>query len=309
MDAAIRLTGLTKAFGPKVAVDGVTFAVPAGSIYGLIGPNGAGKTTTFSLVAGFLRPTSGSAEVLGHAPSNVDALRGRLGVLPQDALLPANENVGAFLVHLARIQNLPQPEVAARRALEEVEGEGWWAQRCGSLSHGMAKRVGLAQALMGSPEVVLLDEPTAGLDPKVAHAVREVVRRRRGLRTVGISSHNLHELEELCDGAAILDHGRLVTQGSLAQLTAATEEVQFELAAGPVPTAAVRRLEVVTQVDWDERERVMVVGFKREAGQAEDIIAAVLPVLLGEKARISGVTKGRGLEKRVIDLTSGGSGQ
>src|SRR6202012_2471201 len=155
-DEAIQIVGLTKRFGPKTAVDNVTFSVPTGSVFGLIGPNGAGKTTTFSMLAGYLRPSEGSVRVLGLSPAAVDSLRARRGVLPQDAILPPTDKVGEFLLHMARLQDLPRDKAlaAARGALDEVAGAYWWNQRCGSLSHGMAKRVALAQAFLGDPELV-----------------------------------------------------------------------------------------------------------------------------------------------------------
>jgi ABC-2 type transport system ATP-binding protein len=234
-DSAVRISSVRKMFGSKAAVDGVTFRIPRGSVFGLIGPNGAGKTTTFSMMAGFLEPTEGSVEVLGYSPKQTDFLRGRLGVLPQDAVLPASDRVGDFLVYLGRLQGMSSDRAKeeARKALAEVDGRDWWFLKCGALSHGMAKRVQLAQALLGDPEVVLLDEPTAGLDPRVAYGVRQLVRSHKGKCTLVISSHNLHELEEICDFAAVLDHGRLVAHGSIQELTAASEEVHIELAPGP----------------------------------------------------------------------------
>lgn len=303
--SAIVLTNVTKHFGPKAAVAGVSLRIPRGAVYGLIGPNGAGKTTTFSMLAGFLQPTSGALEVLGHPPSAVDQLRGRLGVLPQDAVLPPNDRVGPLLAHLAMLQGMDR--AAARKeaevVLREVEGRDWWDTRCSALSHGMAKRVQLAQALLGSPEVVLLDEPTAGLDPRVAYEVRQIIVKRRGRCTLVISSHNLHELEEMCDGAAILDQGRLVMAGAIHELTASAAEVHVELAEGPVPLEAVRQLPVVARADFDAERRDLAVHFARERADAETVIAEVLTVLLRERARISGVSKGRGLEQRVMELT------
>jgi ABC-2 type transport system ATP-binding protein len=213
-EAAVRVSGLTKRFGSKTAVDGVTLEIAAGEVFGLIGPNGAGKTTTFSMLAGYLRPSEGTVEVLGFAPTAVDALRARLGVLPQDAVLPAGDTVGEFLVHMARLQDVPKTKAVecARQALDEVDGRDWWAQRCGSLSHGMGKRVALAQAFLGQPDVVLLDEPTAGLDPRVAWEVRRIIKAKKGRLAIVISSHNLQELEEICDSAGILDHGKLVAR-------------------------------------------------------------------------------------------------
>ncbi len=308
IDSAIKLTGVRKLFGAKAAVDGVTFRVPKGSVFGLIGPNGAGKTTTFSMMAGFLEPTEGSLEMLGYSPRDTDNLRGRLGVLPQDAVLPASDRVGDFLVYLGRLQGMSKDRAQdeARKALAEVEGRDWWFAKCGALSHGMAKRVQLAQALLGDPEVVLLDEPTAGLDPRVAYGVRQLVKSHKGRCTLIISSHNLHELEEICDHAAVLDHGRLVAHGSMAELTASSEEVHIELAAGPpVPLEALRAIPIIRTVNFDEARRDLSIDFSREAADAETVIGHALMCLLQHGARISGVTKGKGLEQRVMELTAG----
>jgi ABC-type multidrug transport system ATPase subunit len=302
---AVDLKNVVKRFGAVAAVSDVTFEVPDGSVFGLIGPNGAGKTTTFSMLAGYLAPTSGEIYVLDHAPDAVDELKGKLGVLPQDALLPAAEKVGDFLVYLGRLQGMPAGEAktAAERVLVEVEGTDWWKTRCGALSHGMAKRVGLAQALLGDPRVVLLDEPTAGLDPRVAHGVRSLIKTRRGRCTLVISSHNLQELEEICDHAAILDRGQLVTVGTMAEITAKSSEVRFELARGPVPEEAVRAIEGVKAVSWDKGKRELTVTFDRAVCDAEELIRRGTYVLYQNEARISGISKGRGLEQRVMELT------
>jgi ABC-2 type transport system ATP-binding protein len=311
---AIRTTKVVKRFGAKTAVDGVSLKIKKGSVYGLIGPNGAGKTTTFSMLAGFLEPTEGMVEVLGYAPTQVDALRSRLGVLPQDALLPASDKVGEFLLHMARLQNIPREkaESEARSVLEEVDGKAWWDLRCGGLSHGMAKRVAIAQALLGSPEVVLLDEPTAGLDPRVAWEVRQIIRGRKGRCTLVVSSHNLQELEEICDGAAVLDRGRVVASGSISELTASSEEVHIELGSAPVALDSLRQVAGVTRVEHQETDMLghrisgsgeLVIHFDKKVNNAEGIIGQCLWILLQNQVRISGVSKGRGLERRVMELT------
>jgi ABC-2 type transport system ATP-binding protein len=302
---AIDLKGVVKRFGSVAAVNDVTFEVPDGSVFGLIGPNGAGKTTTFSMLAGYLAPTSGEVYVLDRSPDAVDALKGKVGVLPQDALLPANEKVGDFLVYLGRLQGLSAPDArrAAESVLAEVEGRDWWNTRCGALSHGMAKRVGLAQALLGDPKVVLLDEPTAGLDPRIAYGVRQLVKSRKGRCTLVISSHNLQELEEICDHAAILDHGQLVAHGSMAELTAASSEIRIELGRGPVPVEAVRAIEGVKTASWDKASREISITFERSQLDGEEMIRRATYVLYQHQARISGISKGRGLEQRVMELT------
>jgi ABC-2 type transport system ATP-binding protein len=302
---AIDLRGVVKRFGAVTAVNDVTLEVPDGSVFGLIGPNGAGKTTTFSMLAGYLKPTSGDIYVLDRTPDAVFALKGKVGVLPQDALLPANEKVGEFLIYLAELSGMRAGE--AKRAVEtvltEVEGLDWWSTRCGALSHGMAKRVGLAQALLGEPRVILLDEPTAGLDPRVAYGVRQLVKSRKGRCTLVISSHNLQELEEICDYAAILDRGQLVTHGSMAELTASSSEIRVELARGPIPEEPVRLIEGVKTVSFDKASRELCITFDRSAADAEEMIRRVMFVLYQHQARISGISKGRGLEQRVIELT------
>ncbi len=304
-EVAVRLSKVTKRFGVKTAVDGISLKIKAGSVYGLIGPNGAGKTTTFSMMAGFLQPTEGAVEVLGFTPSHVDELRGRLGVLPQDALLPNTDTVGEFLSHMAALQDIPADKIRGEveSVLSEVDGRDWMKLRCSQLSHGMAKRVQLAQALLGEPEVVLLDEPTAGLDPRVAYEVRQIIKSRKGRCTLIVSSHNLQELEEVCDGAAILDRGRVVAHGSIAELTASSQEVHIKLAPGPVPLQELRALPLIKRVEFDDEKGEISVYFERGSVDAETVIGQVLWVLLNNQARISGVTKGKGLEQRVMELT------
>ena len=311
---SVSLQNVSKRFGSKVAVDRVSLHIPVGSAFGMVGPNGAGKTTIFSMMAGYLRPTAGSVEVLGYSPSAVDALRSRIGVLPQDALLPASDCVGELLVHLARLQGIPAALATdvARRALADVEGGEWWTKRCGKLSHGMAKRVSLAQAFLGDPQVVLLDEPTAGLDPRAAWEMRHLVKAKRGSATIVLSSHNLVEVEDICDGAAILDGGRLVASGTMAELTAANGEVHIKVARGTkgghergeAPLQTIRELPNVHAARFDEETLDIVVQFDRKIADAETVISAVLWVLLQNGVRISGVSKGRGLERRVMDLTT-----
>ncbi len=305
-DYVVRLSDVSKHFGVKAAVDHVSLRIARGAVFGLIGPNGAGKTTTFSMLAGFLRPSGGTIEVLGHSPHDVAALRSRIGVLPQDAVLPPGDRVGDLLVHLACMQGMSRERAReqARAVLAEVEGADWWPTKCGALSHGMAKRVQFAQAMLGDPDVVLLDEPTAGLDPRVAFEIRQLIVARKRRTTLIVSSHNLHELEEMCDAAAVLDRGRVVANGSIHELTSAGGEIHVDLARGPVPLDALRALPVADRVEFDEERRDLAVYFSREKADAEAVIGEVLAVLLQNGARISGVTKGRGLEQRVMELTA-----
>ncbi|MDF1564958.1 MAG: ABC transporter ATP-binding protein [Deltaproteobacteria bacterium] len=303
---ALRLEEVVKRFGSLRAVDGVSLEIPVGSVYGLIGPNGAGKTTTFSLVSGWLRPNSGRVEVLGTDPRQIHRLKGRFAALPQDASLPPNTSLIQSLSYFARLQGLSRPasKVAAEEALALVGLKEWSKVRALTLSHGMAKRVGLAQAFLGKPELVLLDEPTAGLDPKNAHHLRNLIREMRGESTILISSHNLYELEDLCDHAAILDRGKVLTSGSMATLSAADREVVIVLADvdGERFAAAVEKLPQVKSASFEVKVRELTVTFGDEPGETH-LTTTVLEALIGAGARIEAVRKGRGLERRVLEIT------
>ncbi|HZI09902.1 MAG TPA: ABC transporter ATP-binding protein [Myxococcus sp.] len=301
-DLAIELFGVTKRFGAKVAVNDVSFSVPRGSVYGLIGPNGAGKTTTFSMMCGYLYPSGGTVKVMDVDPTTPGALKGRLGALPQDAVLPPGWETGALLTYWARLSGLSDPEREARRALEEVGLMEAWNVQTQALSHGMAKRAAMAQALMGRPPLVLLDEPTAGLDPRIAAQVRQVIRvmKTEYQQTVVVSSHNLQELEELCDAAAILDKGALAQAGTMSELTGQGSEFRVQIARGTVLIPELTALADVTdaRMEGDTVLRVRIRG----GVPPEEVISRVVGHLLQTGVLILGVSRGQRLEDRVLQL-------
>jgi ABC-2 type transport system ATP-binding protein len=211
---AIRVQGLTKRFGRRVAVDGASFVVPAGTVTGFVGPNGAGKTTTLRMLVGLSRPTSGAAEVLGHSIASPSVYLGRVGALIEEP---------AFYPGLSGWRNLEVLTTLGRYdparigvVLDVVD----LADRAGDLfrtySRGMKQRLGIAAALLREPEVLILDEPTNGLDPSGIHDMRELVARitQSGL-TVLVSSHLLAEVQSVCDWLVIIDRGRLAYQGTI----------------------------------------------------------------------------------------------
>jgi ABC-2 type transport system ATP-binding protein len=301
-EVAIELRGVTKKFGSKLAVNNVSFAVEKGQCYGLIGPNGAGKTTTFSMMCGYLFPTEGSLQILGANPSVPGALKRKVGVLPQDAVLPPSWSVGSLLTYWAKLSGLPEPEKEAKGALEKVGLSDTWNLAAGALSHGMAKRVSMAQALMGSPPVILLDEPTAGLDPKIAAAVRQLIRDMKGQSTVVVSSHNLQELEELCDATALLDRGNLVKAASMAEMTSQAAEFRVQIARGNVPLPDIRALNGVNTASIDPTG-MLTVTFDSKKVPPEEMITRTVQLLIQKEVFILGVTRGRKLEDRVLQLT------
>jgi ABC-type multidrug transport system ATPase subunit len=301
-DAVLVLDRVSKRFGTRAALDAVTVSVPQGTVWGLIGPNGAGKSTTFNLLCGYLRPTSGKVRILGRDPRVPGSLKGVLGVLPQDAALPGYLAVGPLLTYLGTLSGLERPEREARVALELVGLSEVWDVPPAALSHGMGRRVGLAQALLGDPPVVLLDEPTSGLDPRVAAEVRGLVAKMRGRATVLVSSHNLPELEALCDGATILDHGKVVQAGTMAELTARSAEFRIQVARGDIPVEALRALPGVAQASL-RPDGLLSVVLDPKAESPEAVLNATLRLLLDAGVQVSGVSQGQSLESRVLALT------
>ncbi len=301
-EPVLSLEDVSKHFGSRPALNGISLAVPQGSVWGLIGPNGAGKSTTFNLLCGYLRPTSGRVRVLGRDPRIPGGLKRVLGVLPQDAALPGYLAVGPLLTYLGTLSGVERPEREARVALDRVGLAEVWDVPPGALSHGMGRRVGLAQALLGDPPVVLLDEPTSGLDPKVAAEVRGLVAAMRGRATVLVSSHNLPELEALCDGAAILDHGRLLQTGTMGELTARSAEFRIQVTKGDIPVEKLRALPGVLQATLRPDGQLSVV-VDPKAQSSDAVLNETLRLLLDSGVQVSGVSQGQSLESRVLALT------
>lgn len=217
MSHAIEFEALSKRYGPLAALDGVSAAVPRGQVIGLLGHNGAGKSTLIKLVLGLIAPTAGRLEVLDHNPWRAPALRRSIGYLPENAAFHPNLTGRELLDYLAQLKRADRGQV--RTLLERVGLAAAARRRVGTYSKGMRQRLGLAQALLGAPELVLLDEPTTGLDPQASRELYRIVGElRAGGCSIVVSSHLLAELEPHIDGALILRQGHLLAAGTLAEL-------------------------------------------------------------------------------------------
>jgi ABC-2 type transport system ATP-binding protein len=219
----IEVQGLTKRFGTRTAIEDVSFRAAKGEVLGFLGPNGAGKTTTLRILAGVIPPTAGRATIAGH-DTVADGLAARraVGYLPERVPLYDEMTVGAFLRFAAAMKGLEGAEAAraVARVAEETNLAGALAEVNGRLSRGYRQRVGLAQALLGDPPVLLLDEPTAGLDPQQIVETRALVRRLAGDRTVLLSTHILPEVSATCARVIIIARGRIVAIDAPAALAA-----------------------------------------------------------------------------------------
>ena len=234
----IEVSHLTKQYGNHLAVDDVSFTVADGQICGLLGPNGAGKSTIMNILTGYLSATSGQVTVAGHPlPEEADAAKACVGYLPEQPPLYPEMTVQEYLTFAAELKGVKKAErkeqvcrAARRTGLETV-----LPRLIRSLSKGYKQRVGNAQALLGSPRLIILDEPTVGLDPAQVIEIRKLIRELGRAHTVILSSHILSEVQAVCQQILILSKGHLAAAGSLEELTAdgkSLEEVFLELTDG-----------------------------------------------------------------------------
>ncbi len=309
MTSAISVQGLTKKFSRVVALADVSFDVPTGSLFGLLGPNGAGKTTLFSVAAGFLKATGGRMEVLGTDVRSISLLRGRFSMLPQDAAFQSGIPVIEQLIMFCRLNGLAPADAraAAQKALEIVDLGEVGKRAARTLSHGMAKRVALCQAFLGEPEVVFLDEPTSGLDPENARKMRDLIRGMRGAKTVVLSSHNLQEIQDLCDHVAILNKGKMELAGSMADLTASSFLLRVTLGAALSPDAE-KALCALPLVSSLERTGTLEFNLRLTldgAGRKDEAMKAIYSTLASLQLYPRSVFEGASLEARFLEITGG----
>ena len=209
----IQVNGLTKDYGARRAIDNLSFDAEQGEIVGFLGPNGAGKTTTMRILTGYMPPTDGSATVAGYdiVEESLE-VRKRVGYLPETVPLYNDMTALEYLTFMADLRHIPEPEERAHETLERVNLEDRVNSYIGTFSKGMRQRIGLAQALIHRPEVLILDEPTIGLDPAQVVEIRNVIREIGKDRTVLLSTHILTEAQQMCDRVLIINKGKIVTE-------------------------------------------------------------------------------------------------
>jgi ABC-2 type transport system ATP-binding protein len=282
----IEVQNLTKRYGPVTAVDNVTFRAEAGEILGFLGPNGAGKTTTMRVITGYMPATEGQVLVAGHDVFErpIEAKR-RTGYLPETPPLYPDMTVREYLLFVARIKGVPRREVSSR--VDEAMKRTWVAdmanRHCGKLSKGYRQRVGLAQAIIHNPDVLVLDEPTAGLDPKQIIETRQLIRELGGTHTIVLSTHILPEVSQTCQRVVIINKGRVVAVDTPENLTARLRgsETIFLQVAGDQDAvgAALMAVPGVTRVSAQPgRDGILDIEIDSEKGRdvRRDLAAAVV---------------------------------
>ena len=317
MKHAIHIKGISKNFGRLRALDSVKFDVPMRSIFGLLGPNGAGKTTLLSITVNFLKADSGSTEVLGIDTRHISKLQGRLSILPQDARFQGNVPILEQLVFFRQLSGSTRQQ-AKNEVLQTLELVGLKSvakKRVGSLSHGMIKRLGVAQAFLGQPEVILLDEPTAGLDPASARQIRDLIKQLQKHATIMVSSHNMAEIQELCDHVAILDHGKLVLAGPVDAITRAGREYNVTLSRSLQQHElknlgaldGVREIKSIDMMDNahsnDSAQYLVTLDLSGNGIDQDSVIAGLLRNILDMKITPRKITEGQSLETYFLKVT------
>ena len=306
----IEVSHLTKKYGHRLAVEDVSFAVADGGICGLLGPNGAGKSTIMNILTGYLSATSGQVTVAGHPlPEEADEAKACVGYLPEQPPLYPEMTVGEYLNFVAELKKVPRAQrkeqvlrAARRTGLEKV-----LPRLIRSLSKGYKQRVGIAQALLGSPKIIILDEPTVGLDPAQVIEMRKLIRELGKAHTVILSSHILSEVQAVCQQVLILSKGRLVAVGSPEQLgeTLNPGSRLRATAQGEPDTvlAAVRNVPGICRVELESAADGQVT-FTAESEDAADRRAAVSRALTEAGCTVLALaTENRSLEEVFLALT------
>lgn len=273
----IEVQHLSKRYGPFTAVDDVSFSVGAGEILGFLGPNGAGKTTTMRIITGYMPASEGTVTVAGHDVfSDAIEAKKRTGYLPETPPLYPDMSVRDYVTFVARIKGVPSREVRGRvdDVMKKTHIADMASRHCGKLSKGYKQRVGLAQALIHNPDVLVLDEPTAGLDPKQIIEARQLITELGGNHTVVLSTHILPEVSQTCSRVVIIARGKVVAVDTPDNLTArlrGSETMYLQVAApGADVTPALSAIPGITRVKAEAGENGLV-SIEVDSAQGHDV--------------------------------------
>jgi ABC-2 type transport system ATP-binding protein len=304
----IEVVGLRKSFGDVPALTDITFKVEKGQIVGFLGANGAGKTTTMDILCGCIGADAGTARIAGYEISeNPIEVKRRIGYLPDEPPLHKEMKVEEFLLYVGQLHGLSKTNAKQKtfELMEKLEITDMRNRLIGQLSKGYRQRVGLAHALVHDPEVLILDEPTEGLDPNQIVQIRELIKSLKGQHTILFSSHILSEVESVCDQIVIVDHGRVVEQGTHQQLVSRLESGrQYQLRVRQGASALVEKLKNLPSLSalTLESESAETITF-RTADQEQVLDRVAQEVLNGGHGLQELAVKSKKLEDVFFQLT------
>ncbi|MBL1141282.1 MAG: ABC transporter ATP-binding protein [Proteobacteria bacterium] len=297
----IQCKSLTKSFKSLKALNSFDLELSISQPTGIVGPNGAGKSTLFSILCGFIKPSSGEVLVMNAAPDS-SINKGKLSLLPQDTAMFKGIDVFSQLKHYARLQGLNKHAAIkeVEHVLSLVQGSSFSKQYPETLSFGQRKRVMLAQSLIGKPELILMDEPTSGLDPVAATEVRNLLRQLGNEYSVIISSHNLTEIEDICSDIVIMDKGKLITHSSLSELTRSNQcfSLGLENVSKVHLSEILGEINGISRIENDTNDmKSWLVYFAGDS--AESIQIKILSALGEHKIAVSELKKGKALADEI----------
>ena len=273
----IEVKNLVKKYGDHVAVDHLSFQIEKGQVYGFLGPNGAGKSTTMNIMTGYIASTEGEVVIDGfHIVDEPEEAKRRIGYLPEIPPLYVDMTVGEYLSFAAQLKKIPKKERASQieDVMHMVGITDMEHRLIKNLSKGYKQRVGLAQAILGYPEIIILDEPTVGLDPKQMIEIRDLIRKLGEKHTVILSSHILSEVSAVCDYVMIINHGKLIASDkteNLEKMTSGSNKLEISVKGKKEEVEyIINKIDVIRQVKWKDTEGE-IVRLVIETDEKEDI--------------------------------------
>lgn len=305
----IEVSQLSKVYGGTRAIQDLSFKVNKGEVVGFLGPNGAGKSTTMKIITGFMAPTSGTAKVSGHDVfENPIEVKKRIGYLPEVPPVYGDMKVNEYLHYVARLKQVQESEIQfhVQEAIEKTFLQTVAHRYIQHLSKGFKQRVGIAQALVSRPEVLILDEPTVGLDPKQVAEIRDLIQQLRGQHTIILSTHILSEVQATCDRIIIINKGQIVAQDSLenlSKLRSGTRKVHLKVK-NPGAEAVLKSIEGVHSIEKGPIEN----EWSLETIESEKVIEAIATAVIGKNLGLLEISSAKAdLEDIFLKLTYGSS--
>lgn len=299
---AISFENVSKSYSGHLALNGLSFEVPTGSITGLIGPNGAGKTTALAIIAGLVKVDSGLINIFGDGPFQSLLHKGRLTLLPQDAHFSPHARVSDLMIYFARLQGLSKRDAISETdtILEWVRLSDRKKKKVSTLSHGMFRRLTIAQAFLGQPELILLDEPMSGLDPEQVVSIRKLIAQKKPEQTIVISSHILTELEAVCDYVIFINQGKTILQDSLDAVINREKIVLYYLEGPEPPLEVIQELLPHSSIDFSDTRQILTIRFHKSDFSLSQINSMILPLLMNSGIGIREIRAGLSLEQEFL---------
>lgn len=306
MPSIIDIKGLSKKYGPTLALDDIDLSIDTTEPIGLVGKNGAGKTTLLSILSGAIRQTSGTVKVLDYQPG-ASRVNGRLSILLQDADFKRGIPVLSQLLHFARLQGQTKQQARSQISdlLEKLNNADYAGKKPETLSYGQRKRLGIVQALIGDPELVLLDEPTAGLDPIAASDVRQFIQTASKQATFIVSSHNLYEIEDICSRIIILDKGRLIINSKISEFSDTNNRINLTLdraVSHELRNKLLQLADIINLITNETQPEKLTIEFSSKA--VDELQLQIQSIIIEQGIGIVQLNRGKTLADGVIDLVT-----